>query len=82
MWNDLSWERIQPNGEFLEIDATTETIAIADFDPASESEKEDQNPEDKNIVWSKDMNSAELAYVLYQVPVMVAVHASEMLPKD
>ncbi|MGI9549639.1 MAG: hypothetical protein ACR2MT_00455 [Aurantibacter sp.] len=82
VWNDLSWERIQPSGEFLEIDGTTETIEIADFDPASESEKEDQNPEDKNIVWSKDMNSAELAYILYQVPVMVAVHASEMLPKD
>jgi hypothetical protein len=25
------------------------------------------------------MSSAELAYILYQVPVLVAVHASEML---
>ena len=26
------------------------------------------------------MNAAELAYILYQVPVLVAVHAAEMLP--
>jgi len=26
------------------------------------------------------MSSAELAYILYQVPVLVAVHATEMLP--
>jgi hypothetical protein len=27
------------------------------------------------------MNAAELAYILFQAPVMVAVHAAEMLPK-
>jgi hypothetical protein len=31
------------------------------------------------VNWSSDMNAAELAYILYQVPVLVAVHASEML---
>lgn len=81
VWNDLSWERVQPSGNFLEITEETQTIVIGDFDPANEEEKEEQNPEDKNITWSKDMNAAELAYILYQVPVMVAVHASEMLPK-
>jgi hypothetical protein len=34
------------------------------------------------VTWSKDMSSAELAYILYQVPVLVAVHASEMLPRN
>ena len=43
--------------------------------------KVDQQDEDKNIEWSKDMSSSELAYVLYQVPVLVAVHATEMLPQ-
>lgn len=81
VWNDLSWERAQPTGAFLEINNATETIIIDDFDPVNEEEKEEQNPDDKKIVWSKNMNAAELAYVLYQVPVMVAVHASEMLPK-
>jgi hypothetical protein len=28
------------------------------------------------------MSAAELAYILYQAPVLVAVHASEMLPKS
>ena len=27
-------------------------------------------------------NAADVAYVLYQLPVLVAVHAAEMLPKD
>ena len=48
---------------------------------ADDPEKTEQKNEDSNITWSKDMSSAELAYVLYQVPVLVAVHASEMLPK-
>lgn len=81
VWNDLSWPRAVPSGGFLQINGDTETINLGDFNPANEPEKSEQNPEDKKIVWSKNMNAAELAYVLYQVPVMVAVHASEMLPK-
>ncbi|SKB39539.1 hypothetical protein SAMN05660776_0937 [Salegentibacter holothuriorum] len=81
VWNGLSWKRVSPNGNFLEINTSMEEIIIGEFDPDSEEEKKEQNREDKNIVWNKDMNAAELAYVLYQVPVMVAVHAAEMLPK-
>ncbi len=81
VWNDLSWPRVAPTGAFLQINNSTETITIGNIDVASEGEKAEQNLEDKKITWSKKMNSAELAYVLYQVPVMVAVHASEMLPK-
>ncbi len=81
VWNDLSWPKVSPTGSFLQITNSTPTITIGNFDASSEAEKAHQNPEDKKIVWSKDMNAAELAYVLYQVPVMVAVHASEMLPK-
>jgi hypothetical protein len=32
------------------------------------------------VGWN-NASSADLAYILYQVPVLVAVHASEMLPK-
>ena len=32
---------------------------------------------DKDIYWGA--NAADMAYILYQVPVMVAVHADEML---
>jgi hypothetical protein len=34
-----------------------------------------------NIRWNRDMSSADLAYVLFQAPVLVAVHAAEMLPR-
>jgi len=47
-----------------------------------DEEKIEQYRDDKNISWNKDMNSAALAYVLFQAPVLVAVHASEMLPKS
>ena len=81
VWNDFSWNRASPSGNFLEINSSTPTITIGDFNATTEQEKAEQNPEDKKVVWSPNMNSAELAYILYQVPVMVAVHASEMLPK-
>ena len=32
--------------------------------------------------WRADTHAAELAYILYQVPVLMAVHAAEMLQKD
>ena len=31
--------------------------------------------------WTADVSAAELAYVMYQAPVLVAVHAAEMLPE-
>jgi hypothetical protein len=33
------------------------------------------------VKWDANKTSAELAYFLFQAPVLVAVHASEMLPK-
>ena len=48
---------------------------------SDESEKQVQQDEDKKVTWHKGMSSAELAYILYQVPVLVGVHAAEMLPK-
>ena len=82
MWNDLRWEDVKPavaGGGYLQITAQTETITATQPLEADDPEKTEQRNEDANITWSKDMSSAELAYVLYQVPVLVAVHASEML---
>ncbi|MGD2092027.1 MAG: hypothetical protein PVH61_38005 [Candidatus Aminicenantes bacterium] len=85
VWNDLSWEHIKPKvelGGFLQINDETEAIPLTDIVlPAEEEEKEQQKSEDEHIHWNKDMSSADLAYILYQVPVLVGVHASEMLPK-
>ncbi len=85
LWNDLSWEDVLPDGvpgNYLQISNATAAIALQDPNGHPElQEKFEQYEEDKHITWSKDINAAELAYILYQVPVLVAVHASEMLPK-
>jgi len=80
-WNGLSWDRVAAGRSFLEIMEDMERIKIHELNLPPEDEKQQQNEEDRNIEWNKDMNAAELAYILYQVPVMVAVHAAEMLPK-
>jgi hypothetical protein len=66
-WNDLTWEHVLPGapaGKFIEINNSTTAFPLV---------------EPQDIKWDKDTNSADLAYILYQVPVMVAVHAAEML---
>ncbi|MCP5046749.1 MAG: hypothetical protein GY940_06230 [bacterium] len=86
VWNDLSWNDITPavaDGEFIQITPATQSItADQPLELPGDSEKKDQQDEDTDIAWHEDMSSAELAYILYQVPVLVAVHASEMLPGD
>ncbi|MFZ1789187.1 MAG: hypothetical protein WAT92_12770 [Saprospiraceae bacterium] len=86
LWNDLSWGDLTPqvaDGEFIQITNQTPTItADQTLELPQDDEKQNQQIEDKLISWHKDMNSAELAYILYQVPVLVAVHASEMLPNN
>ena len=44
-------------------------------DPAQQA----QHDEDAAYHWRADTNAAELAYILYQLPVLMAVHAAEML---
>jgi hypothetical protein len=82
VWNDLSWPDVQPNpaGSFIEV-ATAPAAFPLSFPSGADQEKEVQHLDDKKVVWSRDMSSAELAYILFQAPVLVAVHASEMLPK-
>ncbi len=41
-----------------------------------------QKQEDSHLAWNNSLNSAELAYILYQVPVLIGVHAAEMLPDE
>ena len=82
VWNDLSWKKVAPTGGFLDVNTFTPILLkkIADNTP-NEKEKLMQNKDDLQVKWNNEMNAAELAYVLYQVPIMVAIHASEMLPK-
>ncbi len=81
VWNDLSWDSVAPTGNFLDINYPS-LIEIVDINTETEQEKLNQNAEDKSIIWNPNMKAADVAYILYQVPVMIAIHASEMLPKQ
>jgi hypothetical protein len=82
-WNDLSWKDILPNGgpgAFIRIDNTITALKVTEpVDPA-DSEKRPQWLDDQKIVLDP-LNAATMAYILFQAPVMVAVHAAEMLPE-
>lgn len=77
-WNNLSWEDIgTDDGKCIQLN---KSIVFQTYD--SEIDQENiADPDDVQAKWNSSSNSAELAYILYQVPVMVAIHASRMLPK-
>jgi len=89
VWNDMAWGNVKPAvdasssgaGRYLQISSETETINISEnaVETAEDGEKLEQREEDIQFNWDSSMNSAELAYILYQSPVMVAVHGAEML---
>ncbi len=68
-WNDLSWEHLVGNTEELKSYQINfaESIVVT-------------NPVSNGPVWGD--NSADLAHILYQNPVIFARHAQEMLPED
>jgi hypothetical protein len=83
VWNDLTWDDVDPQRRgFLALDAGT-AVPLATFDGSDDDrEKKEQRGEDENLpLWYSGLSSADLAYILFQVPVMVAVHAQEMLPR-
>ncbi|MGC5567823.1 hypothetical protein ACPYPG_33965 [Streptomyces sp. FR-108] len=82
VWNDLSWPDVDPGGSgFIRLDGTTPQVGIQDFDrPADDQEKQDQHLEDVSLpLWHAALSSADIAYMLFQAPVLMAVHAQEML---
>jgi hypothetical protein len=78
VWNDLSWPDVQPGpaGTFIEIETAPAAFPLV---PPADDEKLEQHQDDTHVAWSHDMSAAELAYILFQAPVLVGVHASEML---
>lgn len=65
-WNQLAWEHLTnfESLDFVNLSQNTPTLVIDD-------------PTDSQFVWGR--NAADMAYILYQVPVMVAFHAADML---
>ncbi len=80
-WNELAWSHVVADvaaGKFITVSGTR-TINV--IDPGTpRDDEEQQQKEDSHVVWRSTMDAAELAYILYQVPVLIGVHAAEMLP--
>ena len=79
VYNDVGWDRVPMQGGFIRAMGGA-APAIPNAAPPGQAEKEPQRLEDVKVRWDDDASAAELAYVMYQAPVMVAVHAAEMLP--
>jgi len=78
VWNDLAWPDVAPDPatRYIPVDAGATTHAVT---PPDDPDKADQHAEDIALTWHPGISSADLAYILYQAPVLVAVHAREML---
>ncbi|MGV9267631.1 hypothetical protein ACWDRR_23570 [Kitasatospora sp. NPDC003701] len=82
VWNDLTWQHVDPDHlGFVELTDATH-VELAPFDGSEDDqEKQEQRAEDVALpLWHSGLSSADIAYILFQAPVMVAVHAQEMLP--
>ncbi|GGH72510.1 hypothetical protein HNQ91_003453 [Filimonas zeae] len=83
-WNDLDWNKVVPGEDgvidVLSLPAPVSLPATHTFPADTEGdENKKQFNEDKLVKWDSNVDAANLAYILYQVPMMVCVHASEML---
>lgn len=82
-WSDLAWSHVVADvkaGEFLKINGTRRIIVPNPAD--TKDEEKQQQMEDSHVQWNSSINAAELAYILYQVPVLIGIHAAEMLPDE
>lgn len=83
-WNDLDWAKVVPAEEgvvdVLNLPHPLSLPASHVFGDDDEGKgQSEQFTDDKNVSWNENIDAANLAYILYQVPMMVCVHASEML---
>jgi len=76
VWNDLAWPDVLTADDFLRLDGQTPTLTLTATD---DPDLTDQHAEDVNLTWNQQINAADLAYILYRAPVLVAIHAREML---
>ena len=67
-WNQLAWEHL----------SNSATLEVVNFDSHQPPEGSITDAPDNQFGWGE--NAADMAYILYQVPVMVAFHAGDMLP--
>lgn len=76
VWNDLAWPDVLPTGELVGVGPGTPALSLA---APSDPDKATQHADDVQVSWGPSMTAADAAYVTYQAPVLVGVHAAEML---
>jgi len=82
VWNDLAWSDALTGhaaGACIELSSATATIPLVE--PPATAANHAQWAEDRAVSWSKDASSADLAYIMFQAPVLVAIHAAELLSR-
>ncbi|WP_440071712.1 hypothetical protein [Streptosporangium sp. OZ121] len=78
VWNDLSWPEVHPGPAGGCLDLATAPASLTLTAPAGPPEAV-QHAEDVQVRWDPAMTAADLAYILFQAPVLVGVHAAQML---
>jgi hypothetical protein len=84
IWSDLTWNHAAPEaapGAHLTLTQAIQLVEPTDASQAEFTARKAQWGEDKQVRWGPTTDAAEVAYVLYQSPALVAVHATEMLPR-
>ena len=72
-WDDMAWEHLDSNVaniNYLDPSITKTVPQNLNSEP---------NP-DFEINWGRAGDAAQMAYILFQLPVLVAIHASDALP--
>lgn len=79
VWSDIAWSDVTLENAtgFLR---ASQSLALTE--PATTDERREQWLDDRQVGWTGATHSGDLAYILYQLPVMVAVHAADMLPRS
>lgn len=83
VWNDLSWADVQPgfaHGDIFDVSKIPSIPLVQPTHP-SLAEKVPQWEQDRHVPFGPGISAAELAYVALQTPVLMAVHAIELLPE-
>jgi len=81
-WSDLAWDDVTVEHSQIRIQPGMQTHQLLTAPPASEGPEEiEQHAQDRQLRWNEHTNAADVAYILYQLPVLVAVHAAEILTR-
>lgn len=82
VYNDLTWDDVVPgviDGDTVTV-AGIPTITLVEPTAPEVQEKHEQWESDRQVPFGAGASAAEIAYVALQAPVLMAVHAAELLP--